>query len=208
MPGPGEITVSQLARLVGTPDAPVVVDLRIEEDAAGDPRLVPGAFRHAHTNLASLGPRLAGRRAVVYCQKGRKISQGAAAVLRGEGIACEVLEGGQFAWAAAGAPMIAAEGLAPLRQRRAHGVGHPPSPRRWRRCSGRDRLAWVRGQRARSGTYGLGLVVNLEWFGSNERSRWDAPIDLTEPYRQFVRQVIEHHTQPAAAREIAVRHEP
>ena len=111
MPSPSEITVAQLARLVGTPDAPALVDLRIDEDFADDPRLVSGAFRHAHTDLPALPPRLAGRRAVVYCQKGRKISQGAAALLRCEGIACEVLKGGQVAWAAAGAPMVAAGAL-------------------------------------------------------------------------------------------------
>ena len=111
MPSPSEITVAQLSRLVGTPDGPVLVVLRIDEEFADDPRLVPGAFRHAHADLPALLPRLAGRRAVVYCQKGRKISQGAAAVLRAEGVACEVLEGGQVAWAAAGAPMVAAEAL-------------------------------------------------------------------------------------------------
>ena len=111
MPSPGETTVAQLRRLVGTPDAPVVVDLRLAEDVGNDPRLVPGAFRHAHDDLPALLPRLAGRRAVVYCQRGRKIGQGAAAVLRAEGVACEVLEGGQVAWVAAGAPMVAAGAL-------------------------------------------------------------------------------------------------
>ncbi|WP_308916494.1 chromate resistance protein ChrB domain-containing protein [Jannaschia sp. LMIT008] len=111
MPSPCEITVSQLSRLVGTPDAPVLVDLRIDADFADDPRLVPGAFRHAHHDLPSLVPRLRGRRAVVYCQKGRKISQGAAAVLRSDGVPCEVLEGGQFAWRDAGAPMVAADAV-------------------------------------------------------------------------------------------------
>ena len=113
MPSPGEITVPQLARLVGTPDAPAVIDLRIAEDFRDDPRLVPGAVRHAHDDLPTLLPRLGKRRAVVYCQRGRKISQGAAAILRTEGVACEVLEGGQVAWAAAGAPMIHADALPP-----------------------------------------------------------------------------------------------
>ena len=111
MPSPCEITVAQLARLVGTSDAPVLIDLRIDEDFDDDPRLVPGAFRRSHTELSSLAPSLIGRRTVVYCQKGRKISQGAAAVLRSDGIVCEVLEGGQFAWRDAGAPMVSAEAL-------------------------------------------------------------------------------------------------
>jgi rhodanese-related sulfurtransferase len=111
MPAPGEITVPQLSRLVGTPDAPVLVDLRIDADFDADPQLLPGAFRHPFTDLDTLAPRLAGRRAVVYCQRGRKISQGAAAVLRSEGIACEVLEGGQFAWRDGGRPMVEAAAL-------------------------------------------------------------------------------------------------
>ncbi len=113
MPSPTEITVSQLARLIGTPEAPVLIDLRIEADFAVDPRLIPGAARHDFTTVEALVPKLGGRRVVVYCQKGRKISHGAAALLRAQGIACEVLEGGQIAWRDAGAPMIEASALPP-----------------------------------------------------------------------------------------------
>lgn len=111
MPSPNEITPSQLARLVGTPEAPLLVDLRIEEDFAAEPRLIPGAFRHDWTGIEALAPRLMGRRVVLYCQKGRKISQGAAALLRARGMACEVLAGGQLAWRDAGGPMIEAAAL-------------------------------------------------------------------------------------------------
>ncbi len=106
MPSPNEITIQQLARLVGTPDAPVLVDLRIDEDFDDDPRLLPGAVRHAFTALDALAARIGARRAVLYCQKGRKISHGTMALLRGRGIAAEVLEGGHFAWRDAGLPMI------------------------------------------------------------------------------------------------------
>ena len=107
MPGPQEITTKQLARLVGTPDAPVLVDLRIDEDFAEDPRMIPGSFRHAHTELPALLARLGGgSRVVVLCQKGRKISQGAAALLRHEGFRVEVLEGGQVAWVDQGLPTV------------------------------------------------------------------------------------------------------
>lgn len=37
MASPTEIAVPQLSRLIGTPDCPVLVDLRIEEDFAADP---------------------------------------------------------------------------------------------------------------------------------------------------------------------------
>jgi len=102
MPSPDEITPAQLHRLVGTPAAPVLVDLRIDEDFDDDPRLIPGAFRHPFTDLDALLPRLADNLVVVYCQKGRKISQGAAAMLRSEGLRVETLAGGQFAWRDAG----------------------------------------------------------------------------------------------------------
>ena len=102
MPSPTEITVAQLSRLIGTPDAPVLIDICIDEDFAADPRLVPGAFRHPFGALPNLVPELQGRRVVVICQKGKKLSQGAAAVLRDHAVAAENLEGGNFAWRDAG----------------------------------------------------------------------------------------------------------
>ncbi len=111
MPSPTEITATQLARLIGTPDAPALVDLRIDADFDDDPRLLPAAFRHPFTEIDSLAARLTGNRAVVYCQKGRKISQGAMALLRGHGIAVEVLMGGHFAWRDAGLPMAKAAAI-------------------------------------------------------------------------------------------------
>lgn len=99
MPGPQEITAKQLGRLIGTPDAPVIVDLRIDEDFDDDPRMIPGSFRHPFADLDGLALRLGpAKRVVVLCQKGRKISQGAAALLRHDGYRVEVLQGGQLAW--------------------------------------------------------------------------------------------------------------
>ena len=106
MPSPNEITPAQLSRLIGTPSAPVLVDLRIDEDFEDDPHLIPGAFRHAHTDLDTLPVESGDGLIAVYCQKGRKISQGAAAVLRARGYRAETVAGGQFAWRDAGLPMI------------------------------------------------------------------------------------------------------
>ncbi|MGI9416576.1 MAG: chromate resistance protein ChrB domain-containing protein, partial [Geminicoccaceae bacterium] len=94
------------SRLIGTPNAPVLVDVCIDEDFREDPRLVPGSFRHPFRTLHELAPALTGRKVVVVCQKGRKLSQGAAAVLRDRGIAAESLEGGIFAWRDAGEAMV------------------------------------------------------------------------------------------------------
>ncbi len=102
MASPIQITVNQLSRLVGTPAAPTIIDVRIDEDFNDDPQLIPGAFRHPFTDIASIAPTLPDKPAVVYCQKGLKISEGAAAILRTHGIKAEVLEGGQFAWRDAG----------------------------------------------------------------------------------------------------------
>ena len=82
MPSPTEITVPQLHRLIGTPQAPVIVDVCIDEDFRADPRLIPGSFRHPFHDIEALAERLRGKRTVVVCQKGRKLSQGAAALLR------------------------------------------------------------------------------------------------------------------------------
>ena len=109
MPSPTQITVSQLSRLIGTPDVPVLIDICIEEDFAADPRLIPGALRHPFNDIAALVPELAGRRAVVVCQKGLKLSEGAAAILRDHGVEAESLEGGNFGWRDAGLPLVPAE---------------------------------------------------------------------------------------------------
>ena len=109
MPAPTEITVTQLSRLVGTPSAPVIVDVRIDDDFAADPDLIPSAFRHPHTDIAALAPGLEGKRVVVYCQQGKKISQGAMAVLRNHRVQAEALAGGHFAWRDAGEIRVPAD---------------------------------------------------------------------------------------------------
>lgn len=108
MPQFGQITPAQLFRLIGTPEAPAVLDVRLAEDVAADPHLVPTARAIAHGDVAALVPSLAGKSAVVLCQRGRKLSEGAAALLRCHGIAAEVLEGGHDGWRAAGLPLVPA----------------------------------------------------------------------------------------------------
>lgn len=114
MPSPSEITVAQLSRLIGTPSAPVIIDVRIDEDFDQDPDLIPSAFRCPHRDVARLVPLLGAKRAVVYCQKGKKISQGAMAILRHHGVRAESLGGGHFAWRDAGEPRVPAASLPPV----------------------------------------------------------------------------------------------
>lgn len=109
MPSPNEITVSQLSRLIGTPSCPTLIDVRIDDDFNADPTVLPGSFRHSFLDVAALAPGLTGKRVVVYCQKGKKISQGASALLRDAGIAAENLAGGHFAWRDAGEMLVPPE---------------------------------------------------------------------------------------------------
>ncbi len=109
MAAPNEITVPQLLRLIGLPDAPVIVDISIDPDFADDPYLIPGSFRHPHTDLAGLKERLAGRPCVVTCQRGIKLSQGLVARLHADGMQAEYLSGGMYGWRDhAGAPRVPA----------------------------------------------------------------------------------------------------
>lgn len=112
MPAPNEITPQQLLRLIGTPDCPAIVDICIGPDFAEDPYLIPGSFRHPHTDIAGLVDRLKGRPCVIVCQKGLKLSQGLTAWLRSEGIAAEYLSGGMYGWRdTKGAPRVPAGAL-------------------------------------------------------------------------------------------------
>lgn len=111
LPGPNAIAPPQLARLIGTPDAPAVLDVRIEADFVVDPRLIPGSVRHSHLDAATWAEQYRGRRCVAVCARGRKLSEGTAALLRAAGAVAEVLDGGFAAWAEAGLPAIPASTL-------------------------------------------------------------------------------------------------
>ena len=115
MAAPNEITVPQLLRRIGLPDAPVIADISIDPDFNDDPFLIPGAFRHPHTDIEGLKLRLAGRACVVTCQRGIKLSQGLAARLRCDGLQVEYLQGGNYAWRDHdGAPRVTAAAIPPL----------------------------------------------------------------------------------------------
>ncbi len=103
MPSLQEISPTQLSRRIGTPEAPVLLDLRIDEDYAADPRMVPGSVRQDYRAPVGAAP---GTRVVTICHRGRKISQGVAAQLRADDVAAEVLEGGFVAWVEAGLPTV------------------------------------------------------------------------------------------------------
>ena len=111
MSAPTLITIPQLSRLIGTAETPVLVDVRTDQDFEHDPRLLPTSFRHAFRDVEELLPELYSKQTVVICQKGRKLSQGAAALLRHHGISAAVLEGGHLAWRSAAEPLVPAARL-------------------------------------------------------------------------------------------------
>jgi rhodanese-related sulfurtransferase len=113
MPAPTAITPAQLLRLIGLPDAPVILDVRTPEDAAEDPRLLPGSMRRDWQGCATWAPGFTGQQVVVLCQRGLKLSQGVAAWLRHAGAEAETLEGGFEAWRDAGGPLLRTERLPP-----------------------------------------------------------------------------------------------
>jgi rhodanese-related sulfurtransferase len=119
-----QITPAQLSRLVGLPDAPVLLDVRIDEDVAADPRLLPASGRRSHRDVADWAGAYAGRKVVVICQRGQKLSEGVAAWLRHEG------DRGRE-------PHRGLRGLA--RGRRAAG----PRPARCRQRDAKGRTLWV-----------------------------------------------------------------
>jgi rhodanese-related sulfurtransferase len=107
------ISAEKLARLVGTPSAPAIIDIRTEEDFATDPRLIPGSIRRGHAEPWRWAGEIPPGKAVVVCQKGKKLSQGVAAWLRHEGIEAESLEGGFEAWVAGALPTLRTDKLPP-----------------------------------------------------------------------------------------------
>lgn len=113
MPAPDAISCDKLAKLIGTPRAPVILDVRRAALRQADPRLIAGARALEETAIApdalaglaaGLRAENAGQPVVVACAAGHGRSQGVAAWLRHEGIPAEFLEGGHAAWVAGGRP--------------------------------------------------------------------------------------------------------
>jgi rhodanese-related sulfurtransferase len=105
------ISPDKLARLIGTANTPVLIDVRTDEDFAADPRLLPGAIRRKPQDAADWGDRLTERSVVVVCQKGQKLAEGTAAWLRHVNVPAEILEGGFEGWRTAKLPLVPAAKL-------------------------------------------------------------------------------------------------
>jgi rhodanese-related sulfurtransferase len=114
MAAPNTISIDKLVRLIGTPKCPLLVDVRPQQTFEADPHLVPSA---THRTLDTLEDRVGadeGQSAVVICQNGSSLSQGAAALLRHHGVPAEALEGGMEAWKKEGLPLVPFAKLPPI----------------------------------------------------------------------------------------------
>ena len=111
MPAATSITVAQFSRLIGLPNAPAIVDVRIDEDYRTDPRLLPASMRRDYRAIGSWAPEYRGKSVIVVCQRGQKLSEGTAAWLRHDGIDAQTLEGGFEAWKKAGELLVRTDKL-------------------------------------------------------------------------------------------------
>jgi len=100
MPTVNAISPEKLARLVGTPACPPLIDLR----PSGD--LIPGSRRRSTDDVERWVVDLNASSAILICRDGVESSPGVAAWLRHAGVRAELLEGGAEAWAAAGLPTV------------------------------------------------------------------------------------------------------
>jgi rhodanese-related sulfurtransferase len=100
MSAPNSIKSDKLARLIGTPLTPVIVDVRTQEDFEDDSRLIPGALKKSHQTVSEWGTAYAGKSVIVVCHHGAKLSEGSAAWLRQLGADAVAVEGGFVNWEA------------------------------------------------------------------------------------------------------------
>ena len=113
MSAPYSIKSDKLARLIGTPSAPVIIDVRTQEDFEADPRLIPSAFKRSHQNVSDWGKAYAGKSVIAVCHHGAKLSEGTAAWLRQLGADAVNLEGGFVEWVTAKLPLVPVSKIPP-----------------------------------------------------------------------------------------------
>ncbi len=113
MSAPNMISPEKLMRLIGTPAAPAIIDVRTPEDFDAAPLLLPGSIRRPHRDVADWAEGFAGSSVVTLCHRGAKLSHGASAWLRHAGADAISLEGGFEGWKQAGLPLVPAAKLPP-----------------------------------------------------------------------------------------------
>ena len=101
------ISPQQLWHLIGTADAPQLIDVRRRDIYESLPGLLPTSIWQEPTEYARWIPSLDKTRAIVVaCKAGKELSQFITAELRGAGYDASMLEGGSFAWTGTGLPEV------------------------------------------------------------------------------------------------------
>jgi rhodanese-related sulfurtransferase len=99
--------VQSTSKLSGGPHWPQVVDVRLADDFAADPRDIPASIHREEAAYDSWVMTLDRTRPVVIsCQRGLKVSQAIVARMRSEGWQASSLGGGFAAWRDAGLPLV------------------------------------------------------------------------------------------------------
>ena len=88
------ISPEELARLIGRPDAPLLLDVRRPPKFSASEWLLPGARYCAPEDVAALARSEPARDVVTYCVFGHNVSQDAARALREAGWNARYLQGG------------------------------------------------------------------------------------------------------------------
>jgi rhodanese-related sulfurtransferase len=100
------ISPNELRLRLGSPAAPLLLDVRRDERFDESPRMLPGAQRVAPQDVAAFAAAQPPREVVVYCVHGLEIGEQAAAELRAAGWNARFLQGGIDGWADGGSPTL------------------------------------------------------------------------------------------------------
>ncbi len=100
---------SDVYRLLGGLNSPVLIDVRKDPAFEADTRMLPGALRVPPDDVAEWNAPSHARSLVTYCVHGHEVSQGAAAALRSRGFHATHLEGGIELWRELGMPLLRKE---------------------------------------------------------------------------------------------------
>ena len=100
------LDTSTLYSLIGSPRAPLVLDVRRDAAYEEDPHLIAGAVRPEGELVAFARRHGQGRAVIAYCVKGAEVGTEAAATLARAGLEASFLAGGLKAWRGEGLPTI------------------------------------------------------------------------------------------------------
>jgi rhodanese-related sulfurtransferase len=98
-------SVSELAKVLGTSQAPTLIDVRRNPTFESAEQLIAGAIRRSPEDVGQWYRELSKQRPVVaYCVHGHEVSQGIASNLEAAGFSASYLAGGISAWSAQSLP--------------------------------------------------------------------------------------------------------